>query len=322
MGLHELREKGYFFDGEWIRTFGRALPSLVAIALRHPLLVVHANRACPDGPENLRPDELPYEIPSYSAAMECGATGEQYLRSTYLCDPCTESIVAMAHELGAFETDDWDFGERAFQFVNRNIRVDFSPIKSATETLHTGHGTCIDKMSLFIGLCRAAGIPARYRLYSPTGVQALYDIYFSADPLVQRWFDALGFFILHGSAEVYIDGEWVISDVSADFYHAPSARIPVPHFGEDPADTWIKPARGVMQKEGLPLGLKLIGSLPFILFGGTGRAINASVKANLEEGQRRLEDTTLEEYDRKIRETYTPKWIESAQKATRVLDEL
>ncbi|MFO8133190.1 MAG: hypothetical protein R6U10_04565 [Thermoplasmatota archaeon] len=49
---------------------------------------------------------------------------------------------------------------------------------------------------------------------------------------------------------------------------------------------------------------------------------NASVKANLEEGKRLLEDTTLEEYDREIRETYTPKWIESAQKATRVLDEL
>lgn len=320
--FREWKEKGYFFDREWIRTFGRALPSLLAISIRHPLLVVNANRAYPDGPQNLRPKKLPYEIPKFMGDMQYCDSNERYLRPTYMCNPREPDIIAMANKLGAFKKSDWEYAEGVFEFVNMNIRVDFSPMKTALQTLHWGHGTCIDKMSLFIALCRTAGIPGRYRLYSPTGVQALYDVYMSADPLIQKWYDALGFFVLHGSAEAKIDGKWVISDVSADFYHGPAVNIPIPHFGDDPADTRIKPAKGVMQPEGLPYGMKLLASLPFILFGGTGRAINASVKANYEKGKKILEKIDIEEYDKKIRKTYKPKWIESAKKATKVLEEM
>ena len=66
----EWREKGYFFDLDWTKTFGRTIPSLILLALRHPLLVINANKGCPDGPLNLRPKKLPYEIPKYTKDMK------------------------------------------------------------------------------------------------------------------------------------------------------------------------------------------------------------------------------------------------------------
>ena len=322
MGLSEWKEKGYFFDLDWTRTFGRSIPSLIFLSIRHPLLVMNANRGTPDGPQNLRPKKPPYEIPKFTKDMKHCNSNERYLRPTFLCDPLEPAIIAMANKLGAYKKSDWDYAESVFKFVNGSIRIDFSSPKTAGECLRWGHGTCIDKLNLFIALCRAAGIKSRYRLYSPQGVEALYNLYMSADPLVQKWVDNLNFFVLHGSGESLIDGKWAISDVSADFYHGPPQKIPIPHFGEDPADLWIKPAKGVWQPEGLPLGFRLLGSLPFLMFGGTGRAINKNIRANYEEGLEILKTISLEEYDREIRKTYKPKWHDSARKASRVLDSL
>ena len=58
------------------------------------------------------------------------------------------------------------------------------------------------------------------------------------------------------------------------------------------------------------------------MFGGTGRAINKNIKANYEEGLEILKTISLEEYDKKVRKTYKPKWHDSAIKASRVLDSL
>lgn len=320
--LKEWRDKGYFFDINWVRTFGRTMPTLLVLALRHPLLVVNANKGCRDGPLNLRPEKLPYTIPKFSEDMEYHESNERYLRPTFLCNPYEPEIIAMAHELGAFKLSDWEYGENVFKFVNGKVRIDFSPPKSAVECLRKGHGTCIDKLNLFIALCRVAGIKARYRLYSFQGIEELYNIYITADPLIQKWVDTLNFFVLHGSGECYIDGKWVISDVSADFYHAPPNKIPIPHFGEDPADLWIKPAEGIWQPEGLPIGFKFFMSLPFMMFRGTGRAINKNIKENYEKGRKMLESMDIEEYDRNIRKTYKPRWHDSARKASRVLDRL
>lgn len=320
--LKEWKDKGYFFDLNWVKTIGGALPSLFFLALRHPLLVINANKGCPDGPQNLRPKKLPYEIPKFTEDMKYCNSSERYLRPTFLCDPLDPDIIAMANKLGAYEKPDWDYAEGVFKFVNGNVRIDFSPPKTAGECLRWGNGTCIDKLSLFNALCRAGGVKARYRLYSPQGVEALYNLYMSADPLIQKWVDSLNFFVLHGSGEAYIDGKWVVSDVSADFYHAHPNNIPIPHFGENPADLWIKPAKGIWQPEGIPIGFKFLASLPFLMFRGTGRAINKNILENYEEGKKILETIDLDEYDKKVRKTYKPHWHDSARKASKVLDSM
>jgi len=165
--IKEWKDKGYFLDVDWIKNFGGAIPSLIFISLRYPRLVLNANRACPKGPFTLKPKELPYKIPDFKKEMKYCKSAERFLRPTHLCNPFDKDIIAMADKLGAFKKLDWDYAESVFNFVNENIRIDFSAIKTATETLHVGHGTCIDKMSLFIALCRCAGIPSRYILYSP-----------------------------------------------------------------------------------------------------------------------------------------------------------
>lgn len=320
--LIEWKEKGYFFDLNWIKTIGRTMPSLILLSIRHPLLVLNANKGCKDGPINLRQNVLSYKIPKFSKNMKYCDSNERYLRPTHLCNPLDPEIIAMANHLGSFKKSDWEYAESVFKFVNGNIRIDFSPPKTALECLKWGHGTCIDKLTLFNALCRAGGIKSRYRLYSPQGVEALYDLYMSADPLVKKWVDNLNFFVLHGSAEAFVDGKWEISDVSADFYHAPPHNIPIPHFGENPADLWIKPAKGVWQPEGLPLGFKFLASLPFYMFRGTGRAINKNILNNFIEGKKIIDNIDLDEYDRKARLTYRPHWHDSARKASRVLEKL
>ncbi len=320
--LKNWSEKGYFFDLNWIKTLGGTIPSLFFLALRHPLLVVNANKGCKDGPVNLRQKILPYKIPEFSKDMKYCKSNERYLRPTHLCNPLEPDIIAMANYLGSYRKSDYDYAQDVFKFVNGSIRIDFSPPKTAVQCLRWGHGTCIDKLSLFIALCRAGGIKSRYRLYSPQGVEALYNLYMAADPLIKKWVDNLNFFVLHGSGEALIDGKWMISDVSADFYHAPPHNIPIPHFGEDPADLWIKPAKGVWQPEGLPLGFKFMASLPFMMFRGTGRAINKNILKNFIEGKKIIEKIDIDEYDRKVRLTYRPHWHDSARKASRVLEKI
>lgn len=320
--IKEWKDKGYFLDVDWIKNFGGAIPSLIFISLRYPRLVLNANRACPKGPFTLKPKELPYKIPDFKKEMKYCKSAERFLRPTHLCNPFDKDIIAMADKLGAFKKLDWDYAESVFNFVNENIRIDFSAIKTATETLHVGHGTCIDKMSLFIALCRCAGIPSRYILYSPQIVQEGYDILVTADPLIKKWYDSIGFFVIHGSSEVKIDGKWIPSDVSADPIFSVGIGLPIIHFGEKIEDKYLKIIGNAMRIEGLPFGLKFLGSLPFRVFAGAGRAINTSLLETIEKGREILNKMDIKEYDDKIRKTFKPHWATSKQKATNVLQSI
>ena len=105
----------------------------------------------------------------------------------------------MANHLGAFKKSDYEFAETAFEFVKRKIILEMIPMDDAVNVLRRGTGTCLHEISLFIALCRAAGIKARYKLYALT--------------MIQQWYDAMGYFMLHGEGEVYIDGKWLPADV-------------------------------------------------------------------------------------------------------------
>ncbi len=316
------KEKGYFLDVAWLQMFGRTLPSLLGIVLRYPRLVKQASRAHPDAPMDLKPKKIPYTIPKYKEGMKVCRSEERFLRPTFLCNPLDERIIALAHELGAFKKSEWKYAASAHQFVMENIRGDFSPPKSAVETLLTGHGTCIDKMNLFNALCRAGGIKARYHLYSPEGVQELYDVYMSADPLIKKWYDALGFFVLHGHPEAFVDGKWTPCDVSVDLYHLVAAGHPLTHFGDDPTKTMMRPVEESLFLEGLPLVFKVLAGLPFTIFKGTGRAINLAVQGHYDSGKKILENMSLEEYDKMAKKTYKPQWTESGSIASRILKDM
>jgi len=100
-------------------------------------------------------------------------------------------MVARAESIVTGSTDSWQAALAIYDWVYRSVEKDivFS-VPSALEVLHNLQGDCNEHTTLFVGLARAAGLPARMQLglvYSQGG------------------------FYYHAWPEVYV-GEWVRMD--------------------------------------------------------------------------------------------------------------
>ncbi len=253
-----------------------------------------------------------YEIPEYREGMEYCKSDEKYLRPTPFCNYRVPEIIAMAHKLGAYKKSDYEYAKSVFEFVKRNVILEFLPMDDVADTLKRGTGTCLHKISLFIALCRAAGIKARYKLYAPILTEAWYEHLVGVDPLAQQWYNAMGYFLLHGEGEVYIDGKWIVADVGPTPERQAAQGIPITKFGEDSIGTWFYAVPGTIMKvesitklsRGLfgklmKLGMEKIAAVPLA-------RVNASILQQIEKGRKILEEMGEEEYDRKARERYKP----------------
>ena len=199
-----------------------------------------------------------YVIPAYAPGMQCCSSEERYLRPTLFCDCRAPEIVAMAHALGAYQKTDREFAEAAFEFAKRKIILEIIPMDDVVSTLKRGTGTCLHKISLFVALCRAAGIPARYKYFALTILDEWAMPAMAHAPLMKEWYDAMGMFLLHGEAEAYVDGAWVTADAGAEPTRQASAWMPVTKLGEDSAGLWLFPVPGTtFVRESIPLGLAI-----------------------------------------------------------------
>ena len=108
------------------------------------------------------------------------------MRPTLYCNCRAPEIIAMANHLRAFKKSDYEFAETAFEFVKRKIILEMIPMDDVVNVLKRGTGTCLHEISLFIALCRAAGIKARYKLYALTMIQQWYDALVAPDPLMRK----------------------------------------------------------------------------------------------------------------------------------------
>jgi hypothetical protein len=73
-------------------------------------------------------------------------------------------IKRLAEEIGADKKTAWERVEAVYDFVRTKIEYKedkTQPPKGAIASLHDGAGACDEMSSLFIAICRAAGIPAR-----------------------------------------------------------------------------------------------------------------------------------------------------------------
>ena len=253
-----------------------------------------------------------YEIPEYKPGMRVCESNEKYLRPTPYCNYRVPEIIALAHKLGAFQKSDYEYAKSAFEFVKRNIILEFLPTDDVVDTLRRGTGTCIHKISLFIALCRAAGIKARYKIYAPIATEAWYDHLIGADPLAQQWYNAMGYFLLHGEGEAYVDGKWVVADVGPTPERQAAQGIPISRFGEDSFGMWFYAVPGTiariesMDKLGTGLLRPLLKAAMGKLAKGSLARINLSVLKQVEEGRKILKETGEEEYDKKARERFKP----------------
>lgn len=311
--LREWKEREYIPPKTMVQLFIKGGFSLGKVLVKH---MGQLKKARGERVPYIPPQRM-YELPSYSPDMKCVKLDEKYLRPTLFCNPRSPEVIALANYLGAFEKEPYDYASDAFEFVKRNIILQILPLDGVVPTLRRGYGTCIHKISVFIALCRAAGLKARYKLYALSVIQAWQNTFFNQDPLMREWYDAMGYFMLHGEGEVYIDGRWIVGDVGPTPERQVAAGIPITRFGEDSIGVWAEAIPGsIMRMESLPFGLGAASRLlmEHISPGSTAK-INNNVLAMYERGKEILEEIGGEEaYNREKRGGYRMPSLELEQK--------
>ena len=244
-----------------------------------------------------------YELPEYREGMEYCKSDEKYLRPTRYCNPRAPEVIALANELGAYEKSDYEFAEAAFEFVKRNMTLEMIPMDGVEDTIRRGTGTCFHQISVFIALCRAAGIRARYKMFAMNMIKAWYDSTVNVDPLVKRWYDSMGYFMIEGEGEAYIDGEWVVAHVGPTSERQAAGGVPITKFGEDSLGKWFFAVPGtIMHMESIPYGLGGATKFLKIIAPASMERINTSILHQIEMGKKIMEEAGGEKaYDRKIR---------------------
>ena len=308
--LREIKEKGYIIPWKMFKIVIRTVPALLKALIKHPILIIKANRAAKKYLKNMKTQELPYRIPEYKEGMPYNKSNERYLRPTHFCESDAPEIIALANELGAFKKSDREYAEAVFEFVKNNIKLSFVGLDGAVATLKRGSGTCLHQLSLFAALCRAGGLPARYRLYSLALIESMYDSMVGASPVLKDWYDAFGTFMLHGTAEVLIDGEWVVADPTFTPEYEMAMGVPLAKLGDDPTGMWNYPVEGTMMLlEGLPYGAGAVwNALVNWIAKGEVLKINMSIEEGRKRGRKMLEE--IKEggrYDMEVRKSYKAK---------------
>ena len=256
-------------------------------------------RVIPDTAERYSIPPRDYLIPVFHEGMRTSNSDEKYLRSTLFCDPNDPVVVALAHGLGAYQVSDREFTERAFHFVKDKLLLNEGPMNDVAETFQRGTGNCFHLTSAFIALCRCAGIRARYKVFSMKMISSWYDVVIQPDPFIKKWYDALGYFTLEGEGEVFLDGKWVVANVTAQAEWQAATGTPINRLGEDSLDSWYSAVPGTeMIMESLPYGLGISLSVLHTVAPGSMERVNIRILKQKEMGRRVIEEAGgIEAYD-------------------------
>ena len=250
----------------------------------------------------MRPERR-YDLPDYREDMQQSLSKTRYLRPTRTCNCRAPEVVALANQLGAFQKSDREFAEAAFSFAKEKMTLEIRPIQPVEETLRLGTGTCFELITVFIALCRVAGIPARYKIFSTNMIQTWREGTIDADPLAKKWYDALDNFLFEGEGEAYIDGQWMVAHVGPTAERQAANGIPVTRFGEDSLGVWFTAKPGtIMYLESLPCGIVFGSKLLHRISPASMERINISVLEQIEKGRGVIaENGSVASYDEKAR---------------------
>jgi hypothetical protein len=311
--LREIRDRGYLPP--------RTMRKLLFVGFLTMGKIVITNLSDIKKLSKIKPAETAYKRPKrrfdlqpFKDDMKVCHSDEKYLRPTLYCDHTRPEIIALAHELGAYKLPDREYAIAAFEFAKRKLTLEMVPLDGVEKTLERGTGTCIHKISVFIALCRAAGLKARYKLYSLTMIDAWSDA-LMVDPMIKKYSDAMGYFLIHGEGEVFIDGKWEVCDVGPTPERQAASSIPITRFGEDSIGIWFSAVPGtIMRLESIPYGLNLMMRIVKKMAPITVDKVNASVLSQINHGREILQQKGEDEYDAEIRRTYKPKFPEPVLK--------
>jgi len=228
----------------WGLTFARML-------LANPAALKKLMVMGPDEERYVRPPRE-YELPPFRESMRYCTSNEKYLRPTRWCNPREPEVIALANELGAYELSDYKFAEAAYWFVKTKFVVEFVPLNSVSATLKRGTGTCYHLTSVWIALCRAAGIRARYKTFMMMLPDEMMNLEVSEGEAMTA--DMFNTGVREGEGEVCIDGKWLVGHVAMRPEIYARAGLPIPKFGEDAIGLTFKLIPGTMEHlESVPL---------------------------------------------------------------------
>ncbi|MEF8847679.1 MAG: transglutaminase family protein [Candidatus Thermoplasmatota archaeon] len=244
-----------------------------------------------------------YEIPEYKEDMKYCKSNEKYLRPTLYCNPRAPEVIALANKLGADEKSDYEFAKDAFHFVKEKLTLEMTTFNPVEKTFIRGTGTCYHLITAFIALCRSAGIKARYKIFAMNMIQAWYDAIVDVDPLVKKWYDSMGYFMLEGEGEVYIDGAWKVAHVGPRAERQAAAGIPITKFGEDSLGNWFYEIPGtIMRTESIPFLIGGSSRILKILAPGSMERINLSILKQIKKGNKIIKEAGGKKaYDKQAR---------------------
>lgn len=303
LSIKEIKEKGYLPQKTQLKMMiggGLALSKTLLLNFTD----VKKLRVLPEDAERYVRPKPTYQLPTYNSTMNACQSKEKYLRPTLFCNHLEPEVIALAHQLGAYQKTDEEFAEAAFHFVKEKMTLEILPFNRVGKTIQRGTGTCIHLITVFIALCRAAGIKARYKMFAMNMIQAWYDAVVDVDPLIKKWYDSMGYFMIEGEGEVYINGEWKVAHVGPRAERQAAAGIPITKFGEDSLGRWFFAVPGsIMIMESIPLGLGRALSMLKKIAPGSMERVNISIQKQIAKGAEIIEKAGgIEAYDKQARE--------------------
>jgi len=141
---------------------------------------------------------------------------EEFCKPTFLCESDSVEIKNLSRKIIKNSKTKKEAVKSIFLYVRDRVKWDIVEIVGAKELLKRRPliGICVDKVNLFIALCRSIGIPARYLLIFHCELRRINDEF----PKV----------IQHVAAEIYLNGKWRIVDPT--FGHHTQKLIPISEF--------------------------------------------------------------------------------------------
>jgi len=282
---------------------GLAIGPVIRKMLANPGALKKMRTMDPDEERYVRPPRE-YDLPEYRQGMQYCKSNEKYLRPTRYCNPREPLVIAMAHELGAYELSDYEFAEAAFWFVKTKFVAEFLALNSVSDSLRRGTGTCMHMNSVWVALCRAAGIKARYKSFNmllPDEFTSLASSIGENEAMTANMFNR-GMPEIEG--EICIDGTWEVGHVAMRPEYLACGYLPIPRFGEDAIGLTfpLAPGATIKRYESIPLWMWFVVKAMMAFIPASMERANLVVLKALLTGSQVIEEAGgLEAYDRAAR---------------------
>jgi hypothetical protein len=272
---------------------------MVKMLLKNPRMLIKLSRMGPDEERYIAPPR-PYELPEYRKGMKYSTSKEPYVRATRWCNPREPLVVALAHELGAYELSDREFAEAAYWWMKTKMWYAMMGFDGPSATLKRGSGMCFHFTNTYIALCRCAGIKARYKSFQMKLRELEREVFTDVDPGFASVFDAAGGTIGEAEAELCIDGTWITAYLAQTVALTAATGWPICEFGEPAEGTYFDAIPGSIHRyESIRFGLGVSLKLSNMLAPATMERLNARMVRVQQVGLQEIEDAGgMQEYNK------------------------